>query len=208
MCGIAGYFGSQQIDPARIQNCLALMRRRGPDHAEYRHWVNQSGRQAYLLHSRLSIIDLDARANQPFKIGSKSLSVNGELYNYVELRAALIKEGYSFTTESDTEVLLRVIDHYGLQALDRCEGMWAFAVYDHEDGSLTLSRDRFGEKPLHLYRDETGLYFGSEVKFIMALLGRPLEVNCDQLYRLMVNGYKALYKDRQTFFNQRFTFLR
>jgi asparagine synthase (glutamine-hydrolysing) len=201
MCGIAGYFGSEQIDVARIQNCLTLMGRRGPDHAEYRHWTNQAGRQAYLLHSRLSIIDLDARANQPFTIGSKSISTNGELYNYVELRAALQSQGYSFHTESDTEVLLQAISHYGWSALERCEGMWAFAVYDEEDGSLTLSRDRFGEKPLHVYRDETGLYFGSEVKFIMALRGRPLEVNLDHLYRLMVNGYKALYKAAgQTFF--------
>jgi asparagine synthase (glutamine-hydrolysing) len=200
MCGIAGYFGTQQIDPARIQSCLALMRRRGPDHTAYRQWTNQAGRQAYLLHSRLSIIDLDARANQPFRIGSKWLSVNGELYNYVELRAQLVSEGYSFGTESDTEVLLRAISHYGWPALDRCEGMWAFAVYDEADGSLSLSRDRFGEKPLHVYRDESGLYFGSEVKFITALRGRPLEVNTDQLYRLMVNGYKALYKNGQSFF--------
>jgi asparagine synthase (glutamine-hydrolysing) len=119
---------------------------------------------------------------------------NGELYNYLELRAELTASGHVFATESDTEVLLRAVDHFGWQGLDRCEGMWAFGVYDEADGSLTLCRDRFGEKPLYLYRDASGLYFGSEVKFISALVGRRLEVNFDHLYRYMVNGYKALYK--------------
>ncbi|HEX9879916.1 MAG TPA: asparagine synthase (glutamine-hydrolyzing) [Candidatus Binatia bacterium] len=200
MCGIAGYFGFHEIDPSRISNCLGLMGRRGPDHAGWRQWKNSRGRNAYLLHSRLNIIDLDARANQPFSIGSKWLVYNGELYNYLELRADLASSGCSFTTESDTEVMLLTLDHFGWQGLDRCEGMWAMAVYDEADGSLTLSRDRFGEKPLYLYQDASGIYFGSEVKFIAALLGRRLDINLGQLYRYMVNGYKALYKTGETFF--------
>src|SRR5262249_15177312 len=71
---------------------------------------------------------------------------------------------------------------------------------DEADGSLTLCRDRFGEKPLYLYQDGTGFYFGSEVKFLVALLGRRLEINLDHLYRYLVNGYKALYKKSNTFF--------
>jgi asparagine synthase (glutamine-hydrolysing) len=78
--------------------------------------------------------------------------------------------------------------------------MWAFATYHEADGSLALCRDRFGEKPLYLYRDPTGIYFGSEVKFIVALFGKVLEVNHDHLYRYMVNGYKALYKNGHSFF--------
>ena len=78
--------------------------------------------------------------------------------------------------------------------------MWAFGVYSERDGSLTLCRDRFGEKPLFLYRDATGLYFASEVKFIVALLGRRLNVNFNHMRRYLVNGYKALYKGRETFF--------
>jgi asparagine synthase (glutamine-hydrolysing) len=176
------------------------MGRRGPDHAAYRHWINSAGRHVGLLHTRLSIIDLDERANQPFTIGSKWIVYNGELYNYVELGEELTKQGVSFRTTSDTEVLLQGIDHFGWPVLDRCEGMWAFAVYDEGDGSLTLCRDRFGEKPLYLYRDETGLAFGSEVKFIVALLGRRLPVNVEHIYRFLVNGYKALYKEDHTFF--------
>jgi asparagine synthase (glutamine-hydrolysing) len=201
MCGIAGYIGTRQLEPERVRRSLGLMRRRGPDHAAARHWSAGPGRHVHLLHSRLRIIDLDERANQPFAVGRKWIIFNGELYNYLEVRAELARAGLAFRTTSDTEVLLAAIDRFGWQALDRCEGMWAFAVYDEADGSLTLCRDRFGEKPLYLCRDEDGLYFGSEVKFLAALLGRRLEVNRDHLYRYLVNGYKALYKKPATFFH-------
>jgi asparagine synthase (glutamine-hydrolysing) len=200
MCGIAGYLGGRQLDPERVQACLGLMRRRGPDHAAARHWSPAPGRHVHLLHSRLSIIDLDERANQPFRVGDKWIVYNGELYNYVEVRADLARAGQPLHTTSDTEALLGAIDRFGWRALDRCEGMWAFAVYDEADGTLTLCRDRFGEKPLYLYRDADGLYFGSEVKFLFALLGRRLDVNLDHLYRYLVNGYKALYKRPHAFF--------
>ena len=200
MCGIAGYFGIQTIDVARLQTCLRFMHHRGPDCSAHQHWQNVAGQNVDLLHTRLSIIDLDSRANQPFQIGSKWIIFNGELYNYLELRSELIACGHTFSTESDTEVLLQAIIHFGWHAVDKFEGMWAFAVYDEADGSLTLCRDRFGEKPLYIYQDATGFYFGSEVKFITALRGQPLSVNFDHLYRYLVNGYKALYKGKHTFF--------
>jgi len=105
-----------------------------------------------------------------------------------------------FETESDTEVLLHAINELGWQVLDRCEGMWAFAVYDEADGSLTLCRDRFGEKPIYLFRQHGGLYFASEPKSLAALSGTRPPVNLAHLQRYMVNGYKALYKTRETFF--------
>ncbi len=200
MCGIAGYVGNGGLPRTRIEACLELMKRRGPDHQDYRHWTTPDGRTIALLHSRLSIIDLDQRANQPFNLHGKWMVFNGELYNYLELKADLSACGHPFHTESDTEVLLRTVDHHGWHGLDRCEGMWAFAVFDEADGSLTLCRDRFGEKPLFLLRAADGLYFGSEIKFIRELLGQPLEVNYDQLRRFWVNGYKALYKKPETFF--------
>ena len=200
MCGIAGYVGVRELDAARVNACLALMHRRGPDFQNARHWRTPSDRHVHLLHSRLSIIDLNDRANQPFSTGGRWIAFNGELYNYVEVRASLAKTGVPFVTDSDTEVLLRAIDARGWPVLDQCEGMWAFAVYDEADGSVTLCRDRFGEKPLYIYTDSTGTYFGSEVKFIAALRGRALPVNYDQVYRYLVNGYKALYKEPRTFF--------
>jgi asparagine synthase (glutamine-hydrolysing) len=199
MCGIAGYFGSRPSPPERIQDCLRLMERRGPDdHGAYQSEAN--GSHTLLLHSRLSIIDLDPRSAQPFELNGKRLSFNGELYNYLELRQRLESEGHTFRTRSDTEVLLRVIDAWGWEGLDLCEGMWAFAIYDEADGSLTLCRDRFGEKPLYLLRDNDELYFGSEIKFIRALRGRNLAMDSNHLRRYLVNGYKALYKQSANFF--------
>lgn len=156
-------------------------------------WRRPCGDQLYFLHTRLSIIDLDSRADQPFHDEKKWLIYNGELYNYLELRQG------SYRTRSDTEVLARHLRLEGEDALDRFEGMWAFALYDEADGTLTLSRDRFGEKPLYLFEDETGLYFASELKVIAALRG-PLSPNINHVLRYMVNGYKSLYKTRETFF--------
>lgn len=201
MCGVAGYLGSLKVPDERVENCLSLMQHRGPDAKGVYRYKYESGQNVCLLHSRLAIIDLDKRSNQPFRIGSKVLVDNGELYNYIELKNELAAKGQSFETKSDTEVLLRFIDMYGWQGLDRCEGMWAFALYDENDGSLTLSRDRFGEKPLYLYEDKTGLYFGSEVKLLHALSGKKFTINYRHIYRYLVNGYKSLYKVDETFFN-------
>jgi asparagine synthase (glutamine-hydrolysing) len=200
MCGIAGYIGSQPPDNRAVAACHALMGRRGPDATgAWRHRA-RPGREVVLLHSRLSIIDLDPRANQPMHADGHALAINGELYNYVELGAALRAAGLSFTTTSDSEVLLRLLARDGLDALDRCEGMWAFAFYDEAKGTLVLSRDRFGEKPLWLHRAPHGLYFASEPKFIAALASRRFSPNERQLMRYLVTGYRTLYKTGDTFF--------
>ena len=200
MCGIAGYFGTNIIDENKINGCLNLMRRRGPDFAQSFHHQSSNGKNIYLLHSRLSIIDLDKRSHQPYYYKSKVLAYNGEIYNYIELRNALKKRGLRFDTDSDTEVLIKTIDEFGWEGLDKCEGMWAFAIYDKKTDNLLLSRDRFGEKPLYLYKDNSGLYFASEIKFIFSLLDKELAVNENHLFRYMINGYKSLYKGRETFF--------
>jgi asparagine synthase (glutamine-hydrolysing) len=198
MCGIAGYFGPDTLPESRLAACLRLMGRRGPDGGGI---LNRrlGGRNAYLLHTRLRIIDLDPRANQPFERDGGFLSYNGEVYNYLELRKALVAKGMAFHTQSDTEVLAAVLSERGWQGLDACEGMWAFAWLDGQ--SLMLSRDRFGEKPLFVYPDGDGIYFGSEPKFLFALMGRRPSIDRNHLYRYLVNGYKALYKTPATFFS-------
>lgn len=202
MCGIAGYIGRRTIPKEELEGTLKRMNRRGPDHQEWKHSQTADGRNCFLLHSRLSIIDLDPRANQPFKIGRKQIVFNGELYNYREIRKEVAATGYEFRTQSDTEVLLAAIDRLGWAVLDRCEGMWAFAVFDEADGSLTLCRDRFGEKPLYVHRAEDGLYFASEPKAVFGLLGRKLPPDHNHLYSYLVNGYRSIYKRQgQTFFD-------
>ncbi len=195
MCGIAGYQGRTPLAPEQVEACLALMNRRGPDHRESRAWRTPSGTHTVLLHSRLSIIDLDPRANQPMGFDGAWISLNGEIYNFLERRKDLESAGVALKTRSDTEVLLASISRFGWDVLDRCEGMWAFALYDEASGRLTLSRDRFGEKPLYYFATDDGVYFASEIKFIAALLGRKLAINHDHLWRYLVNGYKALYKN-------------
>jgi asparagine synthase (glutamine-hydrolysing) len=200
MCGIAGHVGPRALDPAHAQRTLEAMRHRGPDDQTHRGFTTPDGRHVDLLHARLSIIDLDPRSNQPFALDDAWMAYNGELYNYVEVRRRLEAEGHAFVTQSDTEVLLRALRAGGWEALDGCEGMWGFAVYDERSGELDLVRDRFGEKPLYILRDGEDLYFGSEVKFIASMLGRKLAVNERHLHRYLVNGYKALYKTKETFF--------
>ena len=197
MCGIAGLMTLDGTVPdAGVLDRLAdALSHRGPD-----------GRGRYvapgigLVHDRLAIIDLDGGAQPLFGANDTALVANGEIYNYLELKAILEKEGYSFETTSDTEVLLHALDRWDWLALDRCDGMWALAHFDARKGSLLLSRDRFGEKPLYLHRDSSGLYFASEPKFLFALLGKSLPVNKNHLRRYLVNGYKSLYKTRETFF--------
>jgi asparagine synthase (glutamine-hydrolysing) len=201
MCGIAGYIGKAHLSSERISAGLDSMLFRGPDHRDHVN-LEAGGRFCSLLHGRLSIIDLDERSNQPFVIGDYSLVFNGEIYNYVELRQRLVADGVPLRTESDTEVLLYYYQKYGERCVDHFEGMWALAIFNQRDGSLFLSRDRFGEKPLYLFQSSYGLYFASEVKTLMALSGRKFTVNQEHLMRYVINGHKSLYKTNECFFKE------
>ena len=201
MCGIAGYFGRKPPTERAVDKTLSLMKNRGPDRQACESFSVRD-LQVYLLHSRLSIIDLDPRSNQPFTIGSATIIYNGEIYNYVELREQLIARGLELRTQSDTEVLLHFYQLYGEDCVRYFEGMWAFAIFDSSEGSLFLSRDRFAEKPLYYIDDANGFYFGSEIKFLKGLVERGLKVNHSHLLRHLVHGYKALYKTDETYFEE------
>ena len=154
-----------------------------------------------LLHTRLSIIDLDSRSHQPFRIGDYYIVFNGEIYNYLELRQRCAREGVTFRTTSDTEVLLQVYLRYGEDFADRLEGQWAFCVWDARRQVLFLSRDRTGEKPLYYHRSSHAFFFASEVKAIRCLRDDVLAMNHRHLTRYLVHDYKALYKETETFFH-------
>lgn len=198
MCGIAGYIGRQEIPEKRINATLRLMRNRGPDHQAWQQ-VAAGEQNVYFLHSRLSIVDLDSRANQPFSRNDLTVIFNGEIYNYREVKKHLQRLGQKFKTDSDTEVLLAAYKQWGEEGIKKLEGMWAYALWDAQEQKLILSRDRFGEKPLYLLETPSGLYFGSEIKFLRALADQKLTVNQRQLKRYLVNGYKSLYKTGETF---------
>jgi asparagine synthase (glutamine-hydrolysing) len=193
MCGIAGSFGPRHAAPDRARRTLALMRRRGPDGAGQAD-LSLAGGAATLLHSRLAIVDLDPRADQPFELDGRVIAFNGEIYNHAEVRRDLEGLGWRFRTSSDTEVLLGAWCQWGTAMFDRLEGMWAFALVDGRDGTLVLARDRFGEKPLHVWWHEGTLHFGSEVKFLATLADAKPAVDEAQFQRFLVQGYRALNK--------------
>ena len=200
MCGIAGYFGPTPPSERSLHEAGKTLVHRGPDGSGVYRRVSDAGTGVGLVHRRLAIIDLDSRSNQPFRLGDGVLVYNGEVYNYIEIRKELQSLGYDFKTSGDTEVVATALLHWGPDCLDRLEGMWAFAWYRESDGSLLLSRDRFGEKPLYFHRSGDSLYFGSEPKAIFSLMDRKLPVNYSHIKRYLVNGYKSLYKTRETFF--------
>ena len=200
MCGIAGFIGNNKISNETINKSLLLMKKRGPDDQSCCHLKINSSSNVYLLHTRLSIIDLKNRSNQPFKKKHITLIFNGEIYNYKEIRKNLEKLGYKFYTECDTEVLATAYLQYGEKCVDYFEGMWAFAIWDDKLKKLFLSRDRFGEKPLFFYRNQNGIYFGSEIKFIKSLSQDNFRINKDKISTYLFYGYKSVFKDNTTYF--------
>lgn len=164
MCGISGALTTDpQADVAGLVEAIVVDQRpRGPDAQGVESYDAPEFRLA-LGHNRLSIIDLGAHANQPMQSadGALELVFNGEIYNYIELRAELAAAGHIFSTQSDSEVLLVAYAHWGVDALSRFIGMFAFAIYDRRDHSLFLARDRFGVKPLYYRATGRDLAFAS-----------------------------------------------
>jgi asparagine synthase (glutamine-hydrolysing) len=167
MCGIAGYIHfnkNQQSDQLLLKKMTDIIAHRGPDGEGF--YVKDN---IALGHRRLSIIDLKT-GDQPMSSDdlNKVIVFNGEIYNYIELREELITLGHSFKTNSDTEVIIKSYEQWGYDCQNRFNGMWAFAIWDDIKQELFLSRDRFGEKPLHYTVYNNTFVFGSEIKSLSA----------------------------------------
>jgi len=167
MCGIAGilhFDKERKADEILLKKMTDALAHRGPDGEGY-FLHNNLG----LGHRRLSIIDLNT-GDQPMFNDNKSVALifNGEIYNYIELREELQKLGCRFRTTSDSEVIIRAYEIWGIDCQNKFNGMWAFALWDNMKKQLLLSRDRIGEKPLHFAVFENTLLFGSEIKSILA----------------------------------------
>jgi asparagine synthase (glutamine-hydrolysing) len=163
MCGIAGMIGGAPPDDRVLEAMAREVAHRGPDGQAT--WRDAC---AGLAFRRLAIIDLDERSMQPLHLGALHLAFNGEIYNYRELREQLRGLGHAFVTEGDGEVLLHAWQQWGEGALDRVDGMFAFAVYDEDAAQLTLAVDPFGEKPLLWARDGARLLFASDARALIA----------------------------------------
>lgn len=160
MCGIAGVVALDGRDySAQIDAMNADVERRGPDDSGCFRKEN-----VFLGHRRLAVIDTSSDGHQPMTRGRLTLTYNGEIYNYLELREALRKLGHTFSTKSDSEVLLASYAEWGPSCVDHFDGMWAFALFDEEKRELFCSRDRFGEKPFYWHADEFGFAFGSALR--------------------------------------------
>jgi asparagine synthase (glutamine-hydrolysing) len=173
MCGIVGIIDKNRnaVDLAMLTRMAETLKHRGPDD-EGSFIEGPVG----LYHKRLAIIDL-VSGHQPMTSGSLTLVFNGEIYNYLELRESLKQRGHAFQTNSDTEVILKMYAEYGLEAIGKLNGMFAFLLYDREKNRIIAARDHFGIKPLYYYFNDEYFLFASEIKSLLEHQAVTAEVN-------------------------------
>src|SRR5262245_61606249 len=178
MCGIAGILSVRDgaVDEPRLLRMRETMVSRGPDGAGVWH---DAARRIGLAHRRLSIVDLSSAGAQPMATedGSLHLVYNGEIYNHVLLRRELEAAGHRFRGHCDTEVILRGFLEWGEALLDRLIGMFAFAIWNHREGELTLVRDRMGVKPVYFCEAGGEFFFASEIKGLLADAAVPRAID-------------------------------
>jgi len=220
MCGIAGIINkhpqtginSKGFLLQNIKKMTDALAHRGPDGEG--HWINETGTIA-LGHRRLSIIDLSNAGAQPMQRllfssveGEEkryTITYNGEIYNYIELRDELYSHGYRFHSKTDTEVILAAYDFWKEDCLERMDGMFAFAIWDAKKKKLFAARDRFGEKPFYFYFDNNHFVFASEMKALWAV-GIDKTADKKMLLNYLALGYVQNANDKeQTFFEDIFS---
>ena len=193
MCGITGIIDltGAPISPVVLQKMTDAIAHRGPDGEG--HWIEGN---VGLGHRRLSIIDLSPAGHQPMVSANHRyvLSYNGEVYNFKELRTELEALGYWFRSRTDSEVVLNALDAWGVKALDRFNGMFAFALWDRKERRMLLARDRYGIKPLYYVMQGNVLYFGSEQKAILA--DKRIQRSVDKKALLEYFTFQNIFTDR------------
>ncbi len=165
MCGISGIINkyNKNVDDKEIKKINDLISHRGPDDEGFYFEKNFA-----FGHRRLSILDLSQEGHQPMHYLDKyTITYNGEIYNYLELKEELLKDGYTFHSHTDTEVILASYDKWGEECVNRFNGMWAFSIHDKEKNILFCSRDRFGIKPFYYTEVNNKFIFGSEIKQLL-----------------------------------------
>jgi len=200
MCGITGFLHfdkERKADTNKLKSMTDIIKHRGPDREGF--YINEN---IGIGHRRLSIIDLNT-GDQPMFSDDKGIVIvlNGEVYNYIELRDELKKLGYKFKTTSDTEVVLKAYEEWGYNCQNKFNGMWAFAIWDNSKNELFISRDRIGEKPLHYTIFENSFIFGSEMKSLFSYgVPKNHDLSLLEIYLVLTNipepysFYKNIFK--------------
>lgn len=195
MCGISILVGQ---DTSQIIQMNDLIKHRGPDADDFYY-----GEGFAFGHRRLSILDLSPDGKQPMvhKKTGNIITYNGEIYNYLEIKKELIEKGHQFFTKTDTEIILAAYDEWGESCVQKFNGMWAFAIFDKHKNQLFVSRDRFGVKPLYIYKDANRIAMGSEIKQLLVFT--KAQANRDVLTGFLITGlldfseetfFKGIYK--------------
>jgi asparagine synthase (glutamine-hydrolysing) len=226
MCGIAGIYSRNGFLPPMAVKMSEKLSHRGPDDEGFLFvdfdnkceflkggstikelsglsLAENYGKKARLglIHRRLSIIDLKPTGHQPMSYVSGDVHIvfNGEIYNYIEIKEELIKQGYHFVTESDTEVIIASYLHWGEKCVDHFIGMWSFVILDHKNRLLFCSRDRFGIKPFYYFKEDGIFIFASEVKAILVYEGITPKLDKSNAIEFLINGNQ--YFRGKTFFD-------
>jgi asparagine synthase (glutamine-hydrolysing) len=188
MCGIVGVVARNGVHGVPLEAMRDTMAHRGPD--DRGGWMSADGTVA-LAHRRLAVIDLSPGGHQPMHdaTGTLSITFNGEIYNYVELRNELRAVGHTFRTGSDTEVILESYRRWGPGFVSRLNGQFAFSLHDASQGLVILARDRAGEKPLFYAHGGGQIRFASELKALMADPTFPRELDPEALDCYLAYGY-------------------
>lgn len=191
MCGIAGFITARPIPAGIVEPMTDTLIHRGPDGYGYHY-----GEGFAFGHRRLSIVDLSDAGHQPMEyLNRYIITYNGEIYNHIELRSELESDGFTFNSHTDTEVILAAYHRWGTECLKRFNGMWAFVVYDRQNKTFFIARDRFGKKPLYFYQDSERYIFASEIKAILAHPEVKVHPNIGFLNDFLQNGCKEYGPD-------------
>ena len=189
MCGIAGFIDFKgRSNQEMLDSMVTTLNHRGPD---------DSGSELYSFndtqigfgHARLSIIDLSMTGHQPMHFEGFSILLNGEIYNYEEIRKVLVEKGYKFTSTSDTEVVLKSFIEWGKSCVQRFIGMFVFVIYNREEQKIYFCRDRAGVKPCYIYNNNGLILFASELKAFHEHPHFIKEIDHFALYNYMQYGY-------------------
>jgi len=194
MCGIAGIIkkNNTTVNLRDLKQMTDVAEHRGPDGEG--HFIDTS---IGFGHRRLAIIDLSDAGHQPMEKDGLVITYNGEIYNYIEIRNELELQGISFSTQTDTEVILKAYHQWGQECVHKFNGMWAFAIFDKYNSLVFISRDRFGIKPFYYTENEEAFFFGSEIRQLLSNVEKR-QVNKQILFDFLYLGYH--HHNEETFF--------